>query len=452
MSLVSQNYPDRSVCVIGLGYVGLTLAVTMANVGFRVIGVEVRPDVVDLLRRGQPHFFEPGLEDALGRCLEDGSLQVVPRIPADCEASVFVITVGTPLGPDHRVRLDMIAHASSEVAAVMRAGALVILRSTVRLGTTREVVKPILDRTGLPYEVAFCPERTLEGVALAELRHLPQIIGADDLDTGARASQLFQFLTPTTVRVRSIESAELIKMIDNAQRDVHFAYANEVARMCDAAGISAAEVISAGKLGYPRTNLPMPGPVGGPCLSKDSHILAEGLARFGVTPEITVAARRLNENQPAEVVQLLRRTVAEIRGFPDRPVIALMGIAFKGRPATNDLRGTMAKPIMDALRQEFPGAVLRGYDPVTPLEEIREFGLEPVASLEAALSGAHLAVIANNHPVFSAMRLDRAVEAMAKPCFVYDFWNNFDARSLRLPGSAGYMALGSHGLRIMPHT
>ncbi len=132
---------------------------------------------------------------------------------------------------------------------------------------------------------------------MAELRYLPQIIGADTPATALRATQIFQFITPTVVRVSDFETAEMIKLVAHTKRDVMFAYANEVAKVCDAVGISAEEVISSGRFGYSRTDLPLPGPVGGPSLSKDPYLLAESVAELGVIPELTLAARRVNERQ-----------------------------------------------------------------------------------------------------------------------------------------------------------
>ncbi|MQX37421.1 nucleotide sugar dehydrogenase [Roseospira navarrensis] len=443
--LVPESFPDRSICILGLGYVGLTLAATMADIGFDVLGVEVRPEVVEGLRQGRPHFHEPGLEDQLRRVLDRGTLRVETAIPDDHRSRVFIITVGTPLGPDGRARLDMIERATGEVAAAMPENALVLLRSTVRLGTTRAVAVPILETAGVPFDLAFCPERTLEGVALQELRALPQIVGGSTMAATIRAAQLFQFVTPTIVRVRDPETAEMIKLVDNAQRDVQFAYANEVARVCDAIGVSAREVIAAGKLGYPRTNLPMPGPVGGPCLEKDPYILAEGLERYGIAPDITLTARRLNERQPQETMDFLAGTARALGGFPERPVIALMGLAFKGRPATDDLRGTMARPILAALRGHFPDAEYRGYDSVVPAAGIQAMGLAPTGTLADAMNGAHLVVIANNHPDFSAMPIETLSHTMARPGLIYDYWNGFDGRELCLAPGCAYFALGSHG-------
>ena len=355
-----------------------------------------------------------------------------------------------PLGSEGRARLDMIENVTREIGRHLKDGDLVIMRSTVKLGTTRKVVLPILQQAGIRFELAFCPERTLEGKALTELRELPQIVGGATLEATIRASQIFQFLTPTVVRVSDVETAEMIKMVDNAHRDVMFAYANEIARACDAVGISAAEVIRAGKLGYPRTNLPMPGPVGGPCLEKDPHIFAEGLRELGVEPELTMAGRRLNERQPEEVVAFVARLLKSLKGFPARPTIALLGIAFKGQPATDDLRGTMARPVLEALRRHFPEASFRGFDAVVAPEQIGDFGLNPYPSIREAVRGAHLAMILNNHPAFATMLVESVGGELARPGLIYDFWNCFAAEDLHLPAGVGYMALGSHGKAIFP--
>lgn len=442
--MVTEDFRDNSVCILGLGYVGLTLGVAMADAGFKVVGVEIRDAVLDKLATGEPHFHEPGLREKLRRVVQSGHFRFTKAVPADFAGSVFIITVGTPLGPDGRVRVEIMEGVSREVAARLKSGDLVIMRSTVKLGTTRRIVAAILDSAGKSYDLAFCPERTLEGRALIELRQLPQIVGGATYAAAVRASQIFQFLTPTVVRVTDLETAEMIKLIDNAQRDVAFAYANEVAMACDAIGISAAEVIRAGKLGYPRTNLPMPGPVGGPCLEKDSHILAEGLREFGVEPAITMASRRLNEKQPEQIAKHLAATMAAA-GAPQAAVIALLGIAFKGEPATDDLRGTMARPALDALKRYFPNAAMRGYDAVVSESDLREFGLTPFSKLADAMEGAHLAVILNNHATFAAMPIHGLAERMARPALIYDFWNFFNAQDLHLPDGVGYMALGSHG-------
>lgn len=441
---VPLDYADRHVCILGLGFVGLTLATVMADVGFQVTGVEIRDELIDLIASGNAHFFEPGLSLRLKKVVASKHLQVQKKLQPNDASTVYIITAGTPLDEDKTIVLGNIKKISQDIAACLKDGDLVILRSTVKLGTTRSIVLPILEQSGKKFQIAFCPERTVEGQAMAELRYLPQIIGADTLDTGIRASQLFQFITPTVVRVNNLETAEMIKLIDNTKRDVIFGFSNEVAHLCDVAGLSADEVINAGRFGYSRTDLPPPGPVAGPCLSKDSHILVQSMMEYGVVPEIIKAARNVNEQQSTIVVNFLKDFLETVPDFPKNPVISLLGIAFKGRPATDDVRGSSAKQIFQELKAVFPEATFRGYDPVVSPSVIQEFGLEPKIDAKEAFAGAHFVLILNNHPFFSSIPIETWTLEMAKPGIVYDFWNNFRNENLCLPEKVQYIALGSH--------
>ena len=441
---IPPDFRDRHVCVLGLGFVGLTLAAVMAETGFRITGIEIRDEVREMLENHRAHFFEPGLNDSLHRAAGAGQLTVYQQIPPGCSATVFIITVGTPLGSDGRASLDSVRRIAGQIAAQLKDGDLVVLRSTVKIGTTHQIIEPILRSSGKSFEVAYCPERTVEGQALKELGYVPQIIGAREIATVNRAAQLFSFITPTVIRVSSAETAEMIKLIDNAKRDVMFAFANEVARMCDAVGISAAEVIRSGRFGYARTDLPMPGPVGGPCLSKDSHILAESVEPFGLNPEITIAARVINERQPREIVDFIRTHVARLPGFPSAPKVVLLGIAFKGDPVTDDVRGTMAVPIWRALQEAFPKAQFVAHDPAVDEHVMRNLGLVPTAALDEAWRDASLAVVLNNHPMYGSMPIERLGASMRTPALIYDCWSRFLDQPFRLPAGVEYVALGSH--------
>lgn len=442
---VPADYPDRVICILGLGFVGLTLATVMAEVGFHVIGVEIRDDLLEQLLSGDPYFFEPGLSPRLKKVIASGRLKVCKKMPNNCPATVYIITVGTPIGEDNQINLNGIRNVCADIAENLKDGDMILLRSTVKLGATRSIVYPLLAQSGKHFQLAFCPERTIEGQAMTELRFLPQVIGADDLDTRIRAAQLFQFLTPTTIRVSSFETAEMIKLVDNTRRDVMFAFSNEVARMCNAAGLNIDEVITSGRFGYSRTDLPMPGPVGGPCLSKDPHILVQSMVDlYEIVPAITIAARKVNEEQPQEVVGFLKEFTSKIPGFPKRPIISLLGIAFKGKPATDDIRGTTAKPIFHALTLAFPEGEFYGYDPIVQKAVIEEFGLKPKSSLEDAIKGANLVLILNNHFEFCSMQIEDIALKLARPGVIYDFWNCFSKASMGLPKGVQYIALGSH--------
>ena len=428
--------------ILGLGYVGLTLATVLAEAGNTVIGVEKRADVVDLTNRGVPHFSETGLGDALTRVTGSGKLLAVQQFDESVSCDTYIITVGTPLSSEGDVRLDMIRAATRQVAENMRDGALVILRSTVKVETTRKVVEPILAATKKTFDLAMCPERTLEGRALQELRELPQIIGAQGPTASDRAAAVFQRLTSSIVKVSSPEAAEIVKLVDNTFRDVQFAFANEVARLCDAFGVSAHEVISSGKLGYSRTNVALPGLVGGPCLEKDPHILLQSAQTRGLELEITAAGRRVNERQPVETVGFITDEIAG-RQLPSPLRLRVLGLAFKGIPATDDLRGSMSMKVLDALNKAHPDARIGVFDPVIAPEVLaRAFPDEEVfATLDDAVSGASVVVIANNHPALGAIAPRTMSEFILPGGFIFDYWNHFS----HLPDSElgdSYFAVG----------
>jgi nucleotide sugar dehydrogenase len=449
--MLPDSYQDRDVCIIGLGYVGLTLAVAMADAGFHVTGVERDEKVLNALRHKRAHFTEVGLNAKLEEQIGHGRFQFGNTIPAEGRSTVYIVTVGTPIGPDRRTRFEGMKAVLEAIAAVLRDDDLVVLRSTVRVGTTREVVVPALQATGKKYDLAFCPERTLEGRALMELRTLPQVVGGIDDHSTMRASQLFSFLTPSVVRVRDPETAEMVKLINNTQRDYVFAFANEVAAMCDAIGVSASEVICSGNLGYPRANLPLPGPVGGPCLEKDPYILAEGLERYGFMPHLALAGRRWNENLPTWTIANVAREFRHKSAAPPAKV-TILGLAFKGKPETDDLRGTLAIPMIEMLSGEFPNASIYGWDPLVTAEATRSTGAIPAESLEDAFGGANIVLIQNNHDCFAQMHLGRMSELMSRPGIIYDYWTQHDPRRTNLAEGVVYRGLGAANLRPESHS
>jgi len=420
------------VAIIGLGYVGLTLAVALARRGIQVVGVERRPEIVEFTNEGVPHFSEVGLQSAQEAAVRNGLLRAATSLDGVEPCDYYIITVGTPLHPEtHLPRLDMIEAASKQVANHMNDDAVVILRSTVQIGTTRDVVKPVLDTMGKRYHLAMCPERTLEGDALRELSILPQIIGGMDSFAADRAAALFSRLTHTLVRVESLETAEMIKLIDNTYRDVCFAFANEVARACDAIGINATEVIKYGKLGYPRTNVPRPGLVGGPCLEKDPHILMTSLRKYNIGLEITAASRLVNERQPAETVANML-SLLEARNVRTPHKVVVAGMAFKGVPETDDLRGSMALKVVDALKACEQIKEIHVFDHVVPKAELEKLPSVTVLSgtFPECLQGVDLLIIANNHPAFSKLSVDTYLQNMGGNGIIYDYWNNFEQETV----------------------
>lgn len=426
MTLSKLVFKDNSVVVVGLGYVGLTLAVHMANRGFQVHGVEIRKDILTQLNHLEGFFLEPGLNDLLEKVVRTGNFTFSQEIPKSSQNRVFIITVGTPLNSQGQVNTNQIIRAARSVCSALNQGDLCILRSTVKLGTTNSVVRPILNESKYSYGLAYCPERTLEGDALRELSHVPQIIGSDSEDDKFRAIEIFNRVTCAIVPVSNIETAEMIKLIDNMQRDVFFGVANEVARACNQLLISPHEVISAGKLGYPRTNLPFPGPVGGPCLEKDSYILNESL---GWENSISLSARNTNELLVPESSIFLQQTLNDFSAIElgcNKPIqFGFLGLAFKGVPETDDLRGSVGLKLLNELLAVYPSAVAVVYDPVVKQLEQVSPRVKLVHSIEEAFKDSQVVVLTNNHPKFTDLNIIDLGRAMKDKGLIYDLWGRY---------------------------
>lgn len=405
------------VAVIGMGYVGLTLAIVLAESGYMISGVEKNPELLKNLAAGEPHVQEKDLTEMYRRLLDSGQISLGKNLAGAASATVFIITVGTPLKPDGKVNLDMLREATDMIASVLKDGDLVILRSTVTIGATRKIVLPALKASGKTFYLAFCPERTLEGNALRELHTLPQIIGGLDHESTCRAAALFEKTGVKPVQLSSPEAAEMAKIACNAQRDLQFAFANELALLCENFNIDANEVVEAANHDYPRARISKPGPVGGPCLGKDIYILAQSMEKGQEAPQLMLAARHKNE-------YVLDHALSQIASIA-KPVkkISLLGLAFKGSPPTGDIRGSIAIRACELLRSRFPEASLSAFDALATREEVARYGLPAPEALETALENADIVLILNNHSSFSAPEFQQTLTRLAPEAYVYDFWN-----------------------------
>lgn len=373
--------------------------------------------------------------------MASGKITVRRKLLPQDRCSTYIITVGTPIGPDKRTQTESIISVMQDIRDLLQPKDLVILRSTVRVGVTRDIAKVILDQSGLPYHLAFCPERTIEGQALLELRELPQIVGGLNVESRDLAFAFFSRIASEVITVESVEAAELVKLINNTERDLRFAFANEVAAICDVFGLKAHDVIAACNYRYPRSNLALPGPVGGPCLTKDPYILAEGLETHGLKPQLALVGRETNEALIGSAVSAVRNALAML-GSTERFVrIGILGLAFKGRPATDDLRGSTVFDLLQAIHRNFPGASIVGYDPVAEASAIALTGMQPVESIEQAFAGASAVFLHNNHPDLANLPLQGLGTVMARPAIVYDFWAQ-NRNSAGLPENVWLTGLG----------
>ncbi len=410
--------PER-VAVVGLGYVGLTLAVALARAGVPVVGVESNAEVREALAARRSILFEPGVTEAL-RDLPAERFTVAAQLP-ETPLRAVVICVGTPVDPDtRRPRLRDLHAAVAEVADRIADDTLVVVRSTVPVGTSRRVVYGRLrERIAEPL-LAFCPERTIQGRALAELASLPQVIGGVDERSARRARELFAPLAPDQVVVSTMEAAELVKLACNAHTDLIYGFGNELAMLAEALGVDGNEVIAAANLRYPRPDLSRSGFVGGSCLTKDPYLLLHAGEQVGYHAAMVAAARAVNERVPLVAVDRVLKGLAALgRPAADAKVL-VCGMAYKGRPVTDDVRGSAAVDVARALGPRV--GVLAGHDYVVHSGRIADLGYLPTG-LAGGLSGADALVLLTDHADYPRELTASAVRAaMRLPGLVFDMW------------------------------
>ncbi|MEN0003592.1 MAG: nucleotide sugar dehydrogenase, partial [Bacteroidota bacterium] len=421
----------RHISVIGLGYVGLTLALALADAGFKITGIDIDKNKLDQLDIGKSYIHEVGLPELLREHIHT-SFFVSADIPSDSD--VFIISVGTPIlqsndrGLDLKPNMNFLEAALQTTAPKLRPGSLVILRSTVPVGTCRNYVIPMLEKLsglkcGFDFHLAFAPERTAEGKAIKELRSLPQIIGGYNEDSTDATGAIFKELTPTIVRVDSLEAAEMVKLINNSFRDYVFAYSNFIAQVAGKFNLNINEVLWAANERYPRNKVPFPSPgVGGPCLTKDPFIFSSVVESLGMHDHLFKMSRHINESMHQYIVEQLEEQLHKQNKKIKNTTILICGLAFKGQPETGDIRNSSSVLILKELEKR--GACVFGYDPVATDEDLSLFDIKKV-NIPRGFKDMEVVMFLNNHKSFEKIDVFSMVRKMAVNPIIYDGWNLF---------------------------
>lgn len=393
--------PVHSVCVLGLGYIGLPTASTFAIQGKQVLGVDINPQVLQSLRAGRIHLQEPGMQQLLQQALDGGNLRVSDQ-PAPAEA--FVIAVQTPIQEDTRADLSHVRDAAESIVPHLQAGNLVVLESTCPPKTTTQVVAPILEQSGLvageDFRLAYMPERVLPGKILQELVENDRIIGGIDDRSAAAARDLYASFVTGELLLTDSTTAEAVKLMENTYRDVNVAVANEFSRIAEQLGVDVWRAIELANR-HPRVQILRPGPgAGGHCVGVDPWFLVES------TPEqarLIRQARVVNDGQPAFAVAVVESAVKGLKGKR----LAALGLAYK--PDVDDLRSSPAVEIVQALAAA--GAEVKTYEP-NRLETTVP-GAHPADSMEQALIDADAVLALVGHRQVIGLDPSHAAELMA---------------------------------------
>lgn len=400
-----------TICMIGLGYIGLPTAAAFASRKIKVIGVDVNPDTVATINRGEIHIVEPDLDMVVQAAVTEGYLRATSTPePADA----FLIAVPTPFkGDSHDPDLSYIEAAADAIAPVLQKGNLVILESTSPVGATEQLAEWLaMARPDLRFPqthgeetdiyIAHCPERVLPGHVLRELVQNDRVIGGMTPRCAQQATQLYKTFVLGECITTTVRTAEMCKLTENSFRDVNIAFANELSIICDKLDINVWELIRLANR-HPRVNILQPGPgVGGHCIAVDPWFIVSK------TPEearLIRTAREVNDSKPEWVINKVKQAVAEyLMENPDKTAkdvtIACFGLAFK--PDIDDLRESPALAITQQIAASHPGPVLA----VEPnIEELpsKLAGKLHLASIETALAEADVIVLLVDHKEIKTM-------------------------------------------------
>ena len=408
-SRLEERLTSRSatVGVVGLGYVGLPLAVAFARAGFRVIGVDADPVRTALLAGGMSPV-EDVPAALLAPLVQSGRLAIHSSADALGEADAIVICVPTPLGKSKEPDISFIVAAADGVARVLRPGGLVVLESTTYPGTTDEVLLPRLSRGGLrvgeEFFLGFSPERIDPGNQTWGLSRIPKVVGGVTPACRRLIETLYGQIIDQVVPVSSTQVAEMVKLFENTFRSVNIALVNELAIMCRRLGMSAWEVIGAAATKPFGFMAFYPGPgIGGHCLPSDPHYLSWRTRLAGYEAKFIAFADEINGGMPRYVVQLATDALNDQSKAVRGSRILALGVAYKA--GVGDIRDSPALEIIEDFLAR--GAHLEYADPRVPQIQVGGQLLKSVAWAQADLSAYDLVVLLTAHPEFEAARLVR---------------------------------------------
>jgi UDP-N-acetyl-D-glucosamine dehydrogenase len=382
-----------TVGIIGLGYVGLPLAVAFAQEGCEVIGVDADSRKVDAIAAGDSY-----IEDVPSEVLRGVSerIHASTRYAQLAKADAVLLCLPTPLTPNREPDLGPLVEATRALAEVLQADQLVVLESTTYPGTTRERVAPLLEESGLAagrdFNLVFSPERVDPGRTDFTLRNTPKVLGGLTPACAERAEALYGLVCDQLVRVSSPEAAELTKLLENIFRSVNIALVNELAMLTDRMGIDVWEVVEAAATkpyGFMRFE---PGPgMGGHCLPVDPFYLSWRAREFDIATEFIELAGKVNQQMPYHCVAKVQRALNDAGMSVKGARVAVLGVSYK--PGVGDLRESPALKIIALLREL--GGQVRYHDPHVPA--VADLGLSS-SPLQEVLSDSDLVLIVTAHP------------------------------------------------------
>lgn len=398
----------KSICVVGLGYIGLPTAVMFANHGVKVHGVDVNPAAVKSIQEKQLHIEENGLQERLNKAVDEGFL-TASTTPV--ESDVFIVAVPSPINADNTANLEYVRLATASIVPYLKKGDLVILESTVPPKTVENVMLPELIKANLELGhdlfVSHSPERVIPGRIFEELVNNDRIVGGINQKSAELTKELYETFVKGTIHITDATTAELVKVMENTYRDVNIAFANELAKMAEKLDVNIWEAIKFANY-HPRVNVHFPGPgVGGHCIAVDPWFLVE---LGGDAAQIIHLSRNTNDSMPSYTAQQTQ-SILNRNGIAGATV-AVLGLAFKGN--VDDMRESPSTIVIDEL--EKLGLNVISHDP--HIKENKH--ATQTQSFDEAVENADMLLFLTDHNEFKALD---AASVKAKNKIVFDTKN-----------------------------
>lgn len=425
-----MNTRNMTLSVIGLGYVGLPLALLFLEKGYRVIGIDRDSRKIEMLKRGESYL--PDLTDETVRSALDRDFVIAADYDALAGADAVVLCVPTPLDERHEPDLSYLMQAARQLKDRLRSGQLVVLESSTYPGTTREVLLPALEESGLSvgkdFYLGYSPERVDPGNRTHSLQNIPKIVSGVTGHCLEKVRELYGSVFADVIAVSTTEAAELTKLLENAYRFVNISFINELAMICDELKVDVWEIIDAAKTKPFGFSAFYPGPgIGGHCIPVDPIYLQWAVRQRGMDTGFIGLSRFVNHRMPAYIVEQIQARLSPLKPMSDSSIL-VYGVAYKRN--TNDVRDSGALEILKLLKKT--GADVRYHDPYVPSIRIGEERMESVPLTDESLKAADCVVVLTDHSCIPAARI------MECASLIYDTRNVFGESA----GKAAIFRLG----------
>ncbi|RAP54120.1 MAG: UDP-N-acetyl-D-mannosaminuronic acid dehydrogenase [Methanosphaera sp. rholeuAM130] len=393
---------DKKIAIYGLGHIGLPTAAILASNDLEVIGADINPDNVDKINKGICSFKEPGLDELVKKVVENDKLKATTDLEEAARlADILIVIVPTPIDDKKNADLSYVISACKSISHGLNKGNLVIIESTVPPETGTNVVKDILEESGLicgkDFHLAYSPERALPNNTIYEMTHNTRIVGGYNQESADMASQLYSYITEgDIIIVKNMTSAEMVKLMENTYRDVNIALANEFALLCEKIDVDVNEVINSANY-HPRVNIHTPGPgVGGHCIPVDPYFLIELGRKYDVKTRLLDASRAINNYMPEHVLELLLKYKTDKEDYS----VGILGMAYKGN--VDDIRES---PSIDLIK------LLESYDfdvyvndPHVSSEIIESYDVESISYPDALKCDC--VILMTDHDLYKDLKAD----------------------------------------------